>query len=387
MRKKPLRKLTRKTARTALLLQLALIAPLWVGCEGRGDSAPIAEAQAQREPGVYPAESPSLRHLQTSPVRRATGERELPAVGRVTFDEARVVNITTPLAGRVTQLKATVGTVVKKGQVLVVLDSPEITAVRADLRKALVDLSAADKNLERVKLLVAEKAAARKDELSAEVDRQKALAEVSRLRSRLALLGKKESDHSAHLVLRAPRSGVVVKRSVNVGEEVRPDSPAPLLVLADLSVVWVLAEIPERELALVRLAKGAQVELTSFPGQKFRGAVKHIGDVVMPETRTIQVRIELENKDRLLKPEMYARVSLDLPRGEAPLLVPTRALVTRKDATVVFVQEAPGKFVARPVVVGSELGNDHEVVKGLKDGELVVTQGALLLDAEFQRVL
>ena len=368
-------------------LLLAWVVLCAVACDN-GAAAPASEAApAKPAPGLHAADAPSRKYLKTAKVRRAAGQRDLPAVGRVTFDEARVVNISSPIAGRITKLVAHLGAKVKKGQVLCALDSPEISAVRADLRKALVDLDTAQKNLERTQLLVREKAAARKDELQAETDHKKALAEVLRLRSRLVLLGMKEGDNNSRLVLRAPRAGVVVKRNVNVGEETRPDAPLPLFVIADLSVVWVLAEIPERDLGLVRKAKIANVEVTSFPGQRFKGTVQHVGDVVMPDTRTIQIRIELDNKERLLKPEMYARVSLDLPHGDAPLLVPTAALVTRKDSTVVFVEESPGKFVPRDVVVGAEIGSDYEVVKGLKEGEPVVVRGALLLDAEFQRVL
>jgi cobalt-zinc-cadmium efflux system membrane fusion protein len=362
-----------------------ILCPALAAC---AEASPAAEPS--KKPTGYleiPRQHPARRFLQVEKVRRSAAQRELPVVGRITFDEAKVVNIATPLPGRVAEALVAVGTPVKQGQPLASIDSPEISALRADLRKALVDLGAAQKNLERVRLLIAEKAAARKDELSAEVDENKAAAEVQRLRARLKLIGKDETDDSQRFVLRAPRAGVIVKRALNVGEEVRSDSAAPLLLLADLSVVWVLADIPEREVSLVHKGQKAVVEVTSFPGRRFPGKVSHIGEVVTAETRTVQVRISLRNPKRELKPEMYARVFLDVSLKTPRLLIPTRALVVKQGKTVVFVEEEPGKFRPRTIVVGPEIGENHEVISGVREGESVVTRGALLLDSEIQRVL
>jgi cobalt-zinc-cadmium efflux system membrane fusion protein len=336
---------------------------------------------------AIPAGSPSRRFIEVAPVRRIEGSRELRAVGRVTFDEARVVNITSAISGRVVELRASVGAWVAAGAVLLAIDSPEIPVIRADLQKARIDLDAAARNLERTRALVREKAAAGKEELSSEVDLKKAAAEVERLRARLKLWHKDESDETQRFLVRAPRAGVIVKRNVNVGEEVRPDAATPLLSLADLSVVWVLAEIPERELALVKRGQPAQVEVTSYSGERFRGTVSHIGEVVNPETRAIQVRVALKNPGRRLKPEMYARVWLEVKGTKAQVVVPKTALVIRHDKTVVVVEVAAGKFVPREVVAGNEVGDGREVLSGLREGEKVVVRGALLLDAELQSLL
>jgi cobalt-zinc-cadmium efflux system membrane fusion protein len=369
--------------------QAAVLALLACACSHAVSNGHAAE-EAKTKPSqalAIPRESPSRRFLEIQTVKLAKGQRELAAVGRVTFDEARVVNIATPLSGRAAEVLVRVGDVVKSGQPLLSVDSPEIPAIRADLRKALVDLRAAEKNLERVIILIKEKAMAEKDRLTAEVDRDKAAAEVNRLRARLRLLGKEEGDESQRFLIRAPRGGVVVKRLVNIGEEVRGDGANPLLVLADLSAVWVIAEVPERDLLLVQKGRKAEVEVTSFPGKRYRGKVNHIGEVVNPDTRTIQVRVVLKNPKRQLKPEMYARLFLDVTGHKPRLVIPSRALVMRHDQMIVFVEEVPGKFMPRKVVVGAELGDDREVVSGLKEGERIITRGAILLDTEIQRVL
>jgi RND family efflux transporter MFP subunit len=184
----------------------------------------------------------------------------------------------------------------------------------------------------------------------------------------------------ARYTLRAPIDGVVVERPALPGMEVRADAGTPLVTVADLSRVWVLADVYERDLGRAMRGQRAEVRVPAYPGEVFTGPVTYVGEMVDPATRTVKIRVELANPGARLKPEMFARVSLAAgPGTPAALSVPASAVISDGAASAVVVALGDGRYERRTIEAGPEADGRVRVLAGLKPGEQVVTAGALYL--------
>ena len=368
-------------------MKTSLAAPLLLAlaaCRG-GATAPAAPPSGP--PGEVRLEPPPGL-LSLAPVTEASEPFVTAATGRVTFDEERVSRVASPVSGRVVELLAHVGDRVAKGQGLLVIASPDAESAVADLVAAQADRSVAERTLERERRLYADQAVPYKEVLQAEGDATKAAAAVARADARLEVLGidpKGPDLRASRFVLRAPLQGVVVERPAFMGMEVRPDSGTPLVTVADLGRLWVVADVYERDVARVAAGQPATVRLTADPGRVFQGEVTHVGELVDPATRTVKVRIAVRNPGQELKPEMFARVDIQgAPSGARTLTVPTAAVLSDGGASAVVVALGGGRFARRTVEVGGEQGGRVRVLSGLRAGEQVVAEGALLVKAEIE---
>jgi membrane fusion protein, heavy metal efflux system len=362
----------------ALLAAPAAVAALAVaGAVGGGP------ARASTPGGEATVATPAA-FLRTAPVALTREGGAATATARVAFDEERVSRVGSPVSGRVLELLARPGDRVKKGQALLLIASQDVETASADVVAAEADLRVAEKALERARRLDADQAIPHKDVLAAESDAVKARAAVARARSRLDVLGVTDGERSprARFTLRAPIEGIVVERPATVGMEVRADTGAPLVTVADLSRVWVLADVYERDLGLVAKGQQAEVRVPAYPGETFRGAVTNVGDLVDPATRTVKIRVEVPNPALRLKPEMFARVLLAGGRGEPALTVPVDALLSDGDTVSVIVALGKDRFQKRSIEVGPEQEGRVRVLAGLRPGEEVVVDGALFVKAE-----
>jgi cobalt-zinc-cadmium efflux system membrane fusion protein len=175
----------------------------------------------------------------------------------------------------------------------------------------------------------------------------------------------------------APFAGVVIERLVSPGTAVTPGTP--LLVVSDLSTVWVNAEVDEAHLAALAPGRPAEIAVAAYPGERFSGTVEAVGDVINPNTRRVTVRIAVPNPERRLKPQMFATVALGAAAPRRILVVPSRAVQQVEGETVVFVRSGEGTYQKRGVVLGAEADGLVEVARGVDEGEAVVTAGAFLL--------
>lgn len=304
--------------------------------------------------------------------------------GKVTFDEGRVSHVGAPVSGRVTELLVQAGDRVRRGQGLLAIASPDAESAVADHVAATADAEVARKTLAREQRLYADQAVPYKEVLQAQSDATKAAAALARARGRLEVLGidpAAASPHASRYVLRAPIDGIVVERPAFPGMEVRADGGVSLVTVADLSRLWVLADVYERDLGQVAAGQLATVRVAGFPGKAFEGRVGHVGDLVDPATRTVKVRIEVANPDRLLKPEMFARVSLRGAPGAAVLTVPAQAVLSDGEASAVVIALGGGRFQKRTIESGPEQEGRVRVLSGLAPGDQVVVDGALFLRA------
>jgi cobalt-zinc-cadmium efflux system membrane fusion protein len=258
-----------------------------------------------------------------------------------------------------------------EGQAHAALDKAQADADRAsDLFEhnavAKKDVQAADSALAQAKAAVEQARATREQSLR-----------------RLTVLGLSPNGFDQQVVVRAPLSGKVLDLSVVPGE-FRNDTTAPLLTLADLSTVWVTSQVPETYIRFVQLGERVQISLVAFPGETFEGRVSRIADTVDAQTRTVKVQAELDNSHGRLRPEMYGSIHHIESTRPTPV-VPVGAVIQSGEHSMVFVETVVGRFERRPVTVGARAGDVVRVVNGLSHGDVVVVDGAMLLQGLLRR--
>jgi cobalt-zinc-cadmium efflux system membrane fusion protein len=281
----------------------------------------------------------------------------------------------------VIKIGADPGDTVKAGQPLLWLDSPDFSAALADLKKARNDMRLKQLAYDRAKILFEGEVLAKKDIETSETDLNQSQAEFQRAKSRFANLNPTDEEGNKYL-LRAPLEGVVADRQVNPGAEVRPDAPNPLFIITDPAHLWVILDLPERDLAKVKTGQSVVVEVDAYPGQQFPAKVIRLGSVLDPGTRRIQVRCTLPNPDKLLKPEMYARVTPIADTQRQMVKIPNSALLSEGLYTHVFVEKTPGTLEKRRIALGLQGHESSYVKEGLQEGDRIVTSGVLLLNSE-----
>ena len=327
-----------------------------------------------------PANSPLRTRLAVYAVGEATSPHSMVLPAVVEADPARTVNILPPLTGRLTELRVKLGDVVKLGQIVAVLSSPDLAQAFADLDKARDALELARRILERARAVNAAGANAAKDTEQAESNYVQAQAEARRAETRLTTLGGNgdSTDKTRSLHITAPVSGTVTALNNGRGAYLN-DPTAALLTIANLDQVWVTANVPENLIGSVAKGQAVEVSLPAYPGLKLAGSVSVVSAVMEADTRRNKTRIAFANLDGKLKPNMFASVSLAMPRTRQ-LAVPASALLMNNDSTTVFVEVEPWSFVRRVVEMGSEDGDSVRILSGLKTGERVVIRGGVLLN-------
>ena len=377
-----------------LVIGCVLLAVLVGGCGEGGKTEAVQPADKSR-PSGQANHSPELRPqivVETAQLKPISGDLSLP--GKVQYSEDRYAKISSPLVGRVVEVRAKLGDKVAAGQVLLSIDSADIGAAYSDFVKAESDLQLTTRNYELAKDLYETKALSKKDLVQAENDFLKAQAEFRRARQRLLGLRvpaeeldkpRAERIITSRFDLKSPLTGTVVERNVTVGQMVGADPTQMLYTIADLNMLQVVAEVYERDLS--RVSKGTPVTVTveAYPDETFSGTIVYVGDVVDPTTRTIKVRCNVTNHDLKLKPEMFARVRLKTGSSTPVLALPKEAVIEVGGQAFVFVQAADGRYVRRPVVTGTMAGDTIQIREGLQAGERVVVKGALLLKGEQEK--
>lgn len=326
-----------------------------------------------------PDRSPLRGKLAIAPVVEKDIQRDLVLPAVIESDPAHLVKVSPPVAGRVTQLKVTLGERVKAGQPLVVIDSPDLATAYSDYDRAKVLLELALKNRDRQRGLAKIGGAADKDLQQAETDAVTAGAEYQRAIAHLKQIGvdPDAANKSRTVTVVAPMDGSVIDLGVAPGAFWN-DSTASLMTIADLSSVWVTASMPENNTSLVSKGQAVDVTFVAYPGEVLHGSVLFVSDVLDADTRRTKVRIAFDNADRRLRPGMFATASFHAPSHAMPV-VPTSALVLRDDVSQVFVEIAPWTFQARTVDIVFQQGDQVFLAGGVRAGERIVVKGGVLL--------
>lgn len=308
---------------------------------------------------------------------------EFSVTGRVSFNEDRVSHLGPRTEGYVEQIQGELGAEVVPGELLAVLESPEVGARRADLSESRMIQDIAEENFERQQRLEAQGISSRRELLDAEAELRRAQASVQRASERLAALGASEGE-GAEFTIRAPYAGVIVEKHATRGEVMEPTDR--LFTVADLSNLWIELDIYERDLPKVREGQSVTVTTSAYPEHLFEGVIVYLADIVDAERRTVHARVEVENRERLLRPGMFATAGISVPEGTPVVAVPRDAVQSVEGSDVVWVPgDEAGEFVGRPVLTGQELVGDRvEILAGLAAGEPVVVKGAFTLKSEHE---
>jgi len=361
-------------------------------CGGtRAASDPPAAGDVTASPPAHPddhavvLEPEKLASIKVGAIAARDLPRSLNLAGKVQFDEDRIARILAPVPGQVVAIHVKVGDLVRKGQPICAISSRDAAAAIADHAESHKDLDLARKTLAMTQDLFEHQAASRIALQQAESDYAKATSRVSRSDQELQVLGLPDEETIAsfngRLPVAAPIGGVVIERHVNDGQFVQADS-TPMLTIADLTTVWVLGDIFERDLRFVPVGAAATIEAAAYPGERFTGRVNYVSATIDAATRTAKVRVSVPNPGARLKPEMFASVTLRLADVEHVLTVPARAVFVEDGRTFVYTAVGADRFVRRPVEVGANEGSERRIVGGLSAGDRVVVDGALLLRQE-----
>jgi membrane fusion protein, heavy metal efflux system len=334
--------------------------------------------------------------IEVAPLAMGTADAEVLLTGSVQPIESKVSEVRPLARGRITQISAKLGDRVQGGQVLAQFDNMEAgelasqhSAALAELQRAKVLQANAQRQADRSRSLVSIGAVPAKDAENAEAE-VRAIAEsiraqeatIAGLASRLTRFGVQPGADpgNATASLRAPFTGVIVKVNAAPGAVIDPTTP--LFSVADLSSVYVEAQVFEKDLSRVRTGQQTKVRFEAYPGETFTGRVISIRDILDPQTRTAGVRIEMPNPANKFRLEMFANVELPTLGKHEALTVPTEAVQTANRRTIVFVKQDALHFAAREVATAGE-GLTKEIVSGVKEGELVVVKGAYQLKSVF----
>lgn len=316
--------------------------------------------------------------------------------GTIKADENALAEITALVRGRLVKVDADLGRNVKAGERLALLYSKELGMAQSGFLKAHAKLHVAEHAFSRAKFLLQEKVIGKGEFQRREGDLVSARAEAKEAYNQLKLLGMSDSDiagvkrtqeiHSEVPIV-APFAGRVIHRNVTVGEVV--ETIQKLFTVADLSTVWVLADIPEKDIGFIQHRRedsgGVEVQVSAYPGELFRGSIVYAGDVLDPATRTMRVRVEVANPDGRLKPEMYAIVRV-LSKPEPDVIaIPKAAVQQDRGESVVFVRVGERQFGRRVVHIAEQNDEQARVIAGLAGGEEVVVSGAYMLKSEMAR--
>jgi cobalt-zinc-cadmium efflux system membrane fusion protein len=358
--------------------------------EGTATTRP-AEAtatHAEEENAIHLGED-MVRDLRisTATVTERPGARQVVVLGEVAADESRYAEVAPPTGGQIVRVLVELNARVREGAPLAQLRSTDLGRARADLLAAEARRDLAQQTLERRRSLAAERIVATREVQEAEAAFRAADAEARAAVAALRALGIQEDDtggDSSLFYVRSPLSGHIIDRHAILGQYA--GTTMPLFTVADLARVWLIAQVFERDAVNLRAGSIAHVTLAALPGQEVDGRVTQVGRQVDAGSRTVPVRAELSNTEGLLRPGMSASVRLEVAsQTETILAVPAAALQRVGEQWLVFVPRGPQEFEMRPVGRGRDLGNDVEVVSGLKAGETVVVEGAFLLKAEAEK--
>jgi cobalt-zinc-cadmium efflux system membrane fusion protein len=359
----------------------------WAGCGHHTEAATGPQPPAGQ--AWLSAQQIKDAQINVQPVGVAPVGGAIPASGKVTFDDLRVSHVFSPVTGRVTQILAQPGQRVKKEQGLAVIQSPDVGTAFSDLAKAHAQVEQTEKDFKRQKELYDAHAASQKDYEASQAAYSAAKAELERARKKAYLLSRGSADQvTQEFTLRSQIEGEVIVRNVNLGVEVQGTygggTAVELFTIGELDRVWVYADVFEMDLGAVKTSAPVTVSVVAYPQKIFEGRVEWVSGSLDPTSRTARVRLSVDNRERLLKPEMYATVKISVDQRKA-LAIPRTAVLRMGEQTVVFVQVGTTptgllKFERRPVAVDEEEGGDYlPVTHGLQEGEKIATSGGILL--------
>jgi cobalt-zinc-cadmium efflux system membrane fusion protein len=376
----------KQTTLLEISLTLALSA-LLAGCRAKAQTDPAAgappPAQVEKETNGedFKVEHPEQFPLATAGEHAATPE--LNVTGTVLPDISRAIPVISIASGRIVEIHARVGDTVKKGQLLLKVQSADISQAFSDYRQALADEKLAKAQLERSKLLYEKGAVAQKDLEVAQDVEDKAVVVVENTLAHLKVLGADPKNPTAVVEIYAPASGVITDQQVAVASGTQGLASPNLFTISDLSHVWIVCDVYEDKLSFVRQGEYAEIHLNAYPNMVLKGRISNIGAILDPNLRTAKVRIEVQNPG-ILRLGMFATATFHGQQSVARAVVPSTAILHLHDRDWVYVPKDGGQFQRVEVTGGNMLAGGMQEVTGIQPGQQVV-QNALALQATVEQ--
>jgi membrane fusion protein, heavy metal efflux system len=319
--------------------------------------------------------------IRVEPVHEQELSNQLVVTATIQANQDRLARLAPRVPGRVASVRAQLGERVAAGQALAVLDSIEVGEARSAHAQAESEARVTQASLERAQRLQAEQIVSQKDFLRARAEHDKAQAALGAASEKLAMLGvsvTRSGDSVSTFALTAPFAGTVIEKKAVVGELAQPDKA--LFAIADLSVLWIEANLMEKDLAQVKVGDEVVVTVEAYPKDQFKGRLTYIGGMLDKETRTIKGRVEVGNADGRLKPEMFASAAIQTASKAKAIVLPEEAVVLVSGQSTVFIEEHGG-FEPRTIELGPRLQGRVVVKAGLKPDDIVVVSGTYALKA------
>lgn len=314
-----------------------------------------------------------IKNVQTVAVGLEDENGIIKLNGKVQANEARQAKVFALVSGKVQSLKVELGDFVQKGQVLAVLNSTEVAGIANDLANAEANVTLAEKTLATTKSLYEGNLATEQDYLSAKVNYNKSMADLQKAKQVAAISGGNQS----HYLIKAPISGYIIEKNITNNSAIRPDNNADLFVIADLSDVWIMANVYEADMNNVHLGDEVKVSTLVNPEKSYTGKIDKIYNVLDASTRTMKVRISMNNASHEFKPEMFAKVKVARKVTEKALAIPAQAMVMDNGKNYVILKKN-GKLAIQAIQVISRF-EDKAYITGLAAGDEVVTSSQLFL--------
>ncbi len=387
----------------AIAIVASFLAGVYVagGYRTRGGPFGVSDAVAAPEaiPGSKAASTlvPNIVELLETQLKavkvEVASEREFPieksAVGSIDFNEELLTQVFTPYQGRIVELFAKIGDEAKKGQALFTIDSPDLVQASSTLISSAAVLELTTRNVERMRMLYTARAAAQKDFEQATSDNRTAEGAYRAARDAVRLFGKSDGEMDRIvekrqvdpiLVVPSPISGRITARNASPGLLVQPGNPPAPFAVADVSTMWMLANVAESDSPSFQVGQDVRVSVMAYPGRVFEGRISTIGATVDPITHRVLVRSEIDDPKRELRSGMFANFVIRTGDPLRSVAVPVDGVVREGDGTMtVWVTADRRRFTMRPVKVGLLRAGYYQILDGLRSGELVATEGALFL--------
>ena len=339
-----------------------------------------------------PSDSPLLTRIRVEAIQsKRVALDEVVAPGKIESNPNRISRVSMPVAGRVKRVMVGIGDSVNQEQALIAIDSPEIGAAISSYRQGQARVSQteaalakAEADLARAQDLFANRAVAQKEVLSAQASLALAKSDLQQVQAGLEETGRKfrlyglsPEDRNPEILVRAPLSGKIMEIGVAAGEY-RNDTSAPLLTIADLSSVYMAADVPETQIRLIHKGEAVAITLAAYPGEVIPAQVMRIADIVDAQSRTIKVRAEMKNPGGRFRPDMFGEIRHEETFREVPL-VPAGAVIQSDKRSIVWREKSAGEFEAVTVTFSRQVDGRVPILSGLKAGDRIVTDGAMLL--------
>ncbi len=372
----------------ACAVVFAAILLLWLVGRGLGRGS-SGDVNSPAPPGTFRPTAQQLKTLTIEPVALRPFVSEERTEGKIAVNGDRTTPVYSPYSGRITRVIANLGDEVAQGAPLATIDASEFTQAQNDLRLGLAQLKLAKSSETRKHALFDIKGGSQADWQQAQADLITAQTNLGAVRNRLKILGYTDAqieqletqehfEPAANIL--APIRGIVVDRQVGLGQYAQSGAGIPVYTIADLSNVWLVANVRETDVARVRRGQKVEVHVLAYPERVFSAQVVYVAPTIDPNTHRLTVRAVIDNADGALKPEMFASfVILTSPAAQAPA-VPEGAVVYEGENAHVWVVQADNVIAVRAIRVGRTSDGYVEVLEGLQSGERVVTKGSLFID-------